>query len=233
MMTILPKTGPVRILLLILAVVVVLAVPYMFWGEQIERYWDSTNVVEYLRAQGPWAAIVGIALVCADLFVPMPGPAIMAGLGLIYGFLPGALLATLASFLSGFLAFTLCRAIGPRAAAWIASESEIKRLSGFFEHYGMWAIAVSRLLPWVPEILACVAGLSGMSVARFATGNFIGGVAVGFINAYFGSRGESDPETLAFVIALPYFLIPVFLFILARGFKTHKTKTDSQSEENT
>lgn len=231
MMSILPKKGPLRVLLLILVVVAVLAVPYIIWGEQIEDYWASTNVVEYLRAQGPWAAMVGVVMICADLFIPMPSPAIMAGLGLIYGFLPGALIASLASFLSGLLAFTLCRAIGPRAAAWIVSESEIKRLSGFFERYGIWAIAISRLLPWVPEILACVAGLSGMSIARFAAGNLIGGIAVGFINAYFGSRGEADPETLAFVIALPYFLIPIFLFILAKGFMTPTAKSDTPPEE--
>ena len=230
-MAILPKSGPLRILFLILVIVAVLAVPYFLWGEQIEDFWANTNVVEFLRAKGPWAAVVGVGLICADLFVPMPSGAIMAGLGLIYGFLPGALISIFASFLAGMIAYTLCRAIGPRAAAWITSEEEINRLSGFFEHSGMWAIAVSRLLPWIPEILACLAGLSGMSLARFATGNFIGSIAVGCINAYFGSRGEMDPETLAFVIALPYFLIPVFLFILARGFFTPKAKARAKTRD--
>lgn len=229
-MAILPKGGPLRILLLILAIIAVLAVPYMLWGEQVEEFWAKTNVVDYLRAQGPWAAIVGVGLICADLVVPMPGPAIMAALGLIYGFVPGALIAIFASFLVGMIAYTLCRAIGPRAAAWITSAGEIEKLSGFFERYGMWAIAVSRLLPWVPEILACLAGLSGMSLARFATGNLIGSIAVGVINAYFGSHGETDPETLAFVIALPYFLIPVFLFILAKGFLDPKAKAATPEE---
>lgn len=232
-MAVLPKSGPLRILFLIVAIVAVLAVPYFFWGDQIEEFWVKTNVVEYLRAQGPWAAVVGVALICGDLLVPMPSGAIMAALGLIYGFVPGALISIFASFLAGMIAYTLCRAIGPRAAAWIASEEEIERLSGFFEHSGMWAIAVSRLLPWVPEILACLAGLSGMSLVRFATGNLIGSIAVGCINAYFGSRGEMDPETLAFVIALPYFLIPVFLFILAKGFLTTKPKTVTSGETAT
>lgn len=215
-----------RILLLISIITAVLAVPYFIWGEQVEAAWEGANIVEYLRAQGPLAAVVGVGLVCMDLFVPMPSGAIMAALGLIYGFFLGGVISTFASFMAGLVGYTLCRAIGPRAAAWIASPAEIERLSGFFERTGMWAIAVSRLLPWIPEIIACLAGLSGMSFARFATGNLIGSIAVGFLNAYFGSRGEIDPETLAFVILLPYFLIPVFLFILARGFfTTAKAKT--------
>lgn len=227
-MAVLPQSGPVRILLLITVIVAVLAVPFFIWGEQVEAAWEGANIVEYLRAQGPWAAVVGVGLVSADLFVPMPSGAIMAALGLIYGFFLGGLIATFASFMAGLVGYTLCRAIGPRAAAWIASPGEIARLSGFFERTGMWAIAVSRLLPWIPEIIACLAGLSGMSFARFATGNLIGSIAVGFINAYFGSRGEADPETLAFVIVLPYFLIPVFLLLLAKGFlTTPKAKTDT------
>jgi len=227
-MNIIPKSGPLRILFLIFAIVAVLAVPYMIWGEEVEAAWEGENVLEYLRAQGPLAAVVGVGLVCADLFVPIPSPAVMAALGLIYGVLIGGLLSTFASFMAGLVGYTLCRAIGPRAAAWIASAGEMKRLSGFFERCGMWAIAVSRLLPWVPEIMTCLAGLSRMSFARFATGNLIGSVAVGFINAYFGSRGVADPETLAFVLLLPYLLIPVFLFILARGFLgAPKAKTDT------
>jgi membrane protein DedA with SNARE-associated domain len=140
-------------------------------------------------------------------------------------------ISVFASFLVAMLGYGLCRAIGPRAALWIAGPKEMEKLSGFFERCGMWGIAVSRLLPWVPEILACLAGLSRMSFPRFATGNLIGSVAVGFINAYFGSRGETDPETVAFVLVLPYIMIPIFLFILARGFmttspaKTAKTDT--------
>lgn len=231
-MAVIPGGGPLRILLLILVIVAVLAVPYILWGEQVEAAWEGANVVEYLRAQGPLAAIVAVGLVCADLFVPMPSGAIMAALGLIYGVVIGGLVATLASFMAGLVGYTLCRAIGPRAGAWIASAGEMERLGGFFERNGMWGIAVSRLLPWIPEILSCLAGLSRMSFARFATGNLIGSVAVGFINAYFGSRGEADPETLAFVIVLPYFLIPVFLFILARGFLTApRAKADAPPKE--
>jgi uncharacterized membrane protein YdjX (TVP38/TMEM64 family) len=230
-MAALPKSGPWRILLLVSVIVAVLSVPYMIWGPAVEAAWDRTNVLEYLRAQGPWAAVVGVGLICIDLFVPMPAGAIMAGLGLIYGVWLGGVIATFASFMAGLVGYTLCRAMGPRAAVWIASAEEIERLSGFFERYGMWAIAVSRLLPWVPEIIACLAGLSRMSFRRFAAGNLMGGVAVGFINAYFGSRGETDPETLAVVIVLPYVMIPVFLFILARGFlTTPKAKTAAPEE---
>ena len=228
-MAIFPKRGPWRIALLILAIMAVLAVPYMIWGERVEAFWEGANVLEYIRAQGPWAAVIAVGLIVADLFVPMPGPAIMAALGLIYGVWLGGLISVFAAFLVGLVGYTLCRVIGPRAAAWIAGPKELEMLRGLFERSGVWLIAVSRVLPWIPEILACLAGLSRMSFARFATGNLIGSILVGFLNAYFGSRGESDPETLAVVLVLPYIMIPIFLFFVVRGFRT-PAKTDMPKE---
>jgi uncharacterized membrane protein YdjX (TVP38/TMEM64 family) len=231
-MAIFPKSGPWRIALLITALVAVLSVPYMIWGERVEASWEGANVLEFIRAQGAWAAVVGVGLIVADLFVPIPTPAIMAALGLIYGFLPGGLISVFGSFMAGMVGYGLCRAIGPRAALWITGPKDMEKLSGFFERCGMWGIAVSRLMPWIPEILACLAGLSRMKLAPFAMGNLIGSVGVGFLNAYFGSRGETDPETLAVVLILPYVMIPIFLFVLAKGyFSKTPAKTDTPPYE--
>jgi uncharacterized membrane protein YdjX (TVP38/TMEM64 family) len=219
-MAIFPKSGPWRIALLILGLLAVLGVPYMIWGERVEAFWEGANVIEYIRAQGPWGAVVGVGLIVVDLFVPVPSPAIMAALGLIYGVWLGGAIATFASFMAGMVGYTLCRVIGPRAAAWIAGPKEMEMLRGLFERSGVWLIAFSRVLPWIPEVLACLAGLSRMSLARFSTGCLIGSVLVAFLNAYFGSRGESDPQTVAVVLVLPYIIIPIFLFFVLRGFKT-------------
>jgi uncharacterized membrane protein YdjX (TVP38/TMEM64 family) len=214
------KGSSLRIALLVLVILVVLAVPAVLLGDRFENQLDGAGALEFVRAQGPWGAAVGIGLIVADLVVPLPSPAVMAAMGLIYGPVLGGAVASLGSFLAGLVGYLLCRAIGPRAASWIAGPGQIERLSQFFERNGMWAIAVSRFLPAVPEILACLAGLTRMSFARFGTGNLIGSVLVGFINAYFGSRGETDPaSTVAVVMVAPYVALPIFLLVLARGRK--------------
>jgi len=207
-----------RLVLLIVMVLAVLAVPAVLLGERFEDQLSGTRALELVRAQGPWGAAVGIALIVADLVVPLPSPAIMAALGLIYGALLGGAIASFGSFLAALVGYVLCRAIGPRAASWIAGPTQIERLSAFFERNGMWAIAVSRFLPAVPEVLACLAGLTRMPFGRFCAGNLIGSVLVGFINAYFGARGETDPaSTVAVVVVAPYVALPIFLFVLSRA----------------
>jgi uncharacterized membrane protein YdjX (TVP38/TMEM64 family) len=220
------KGSLLRLVLLVLIVLAVLAVPAVLLGERFEDQLAGTKALEFVRAQGPWSAVVGIALIVSDLVVPLPSPAVMAAMGLIHGPLLGGAIASFGSFLAALVGYTLCRAIGPRAASWIAGPKQIERLSEFFERSGMWAIAVSRFLPAVPEVLACLAGLTRMPFARFCTGNLIGSVLVGFINAYFGARGETDPaSTVAVVVVAPYVALTIFLLVLARG---RRARTDAQ-----
>jgi uncharacterized membrane protein YdjX (TVP38/TMEM64 family) len=220
------KGSALRLVLLVFLVLAALAVPAVLIGDRFENQLDGAKALEFVRAQGPWSAAVGLGLIVADLVVPLPSPSIMAAMGLIYGPMLGGALASLGSFFAALVGYTLCRAIGPRAASWIAGPAQIERLSEFFERNGMGAIAVSRFLPAVPEVLACLAGLTRMPFARFCAGNLIGSVLVGFLNAYFGARGETDPaSTVAVVVVAPYLALPVFLFVLARG---RKARTESR-----
>lgn len=207
-----------RLVLLVLVILLVLAVPMMVFGERFEMMFDGERALTFVRAQGAWGGVVAIGMIMADLFIPLPAPAIMAALGLIYGTTLGGLLASLGSFAAASLGYALCRIIGPRAAGWIAGPAQIERLSGFFERYGLWAIALSRWMPAVPEVLACLAGLTRMPLGRFALGNFIGSVAVGFAYAYVGASGADDPSgalTIAFLA--PYLALPLFFIYLARS----------------
>lgn len=221
------KGSPLRLALLVLIVLAVLAVPTILFGDRFEKLLDGPRALEFIRAQGPWSGAVGVGLIVADLVIPMPSPAIMAALGLIYGPILGGVIASFGSFLAALVGYTLCRAIGPRAAGWIAGPRQIERVSEFFKRNGMWAIAVSRFIPAVPEVLACMAGLTRMPFGRFCAGNLIGSVLVGFLNAYFGARGEADPASaVAVVIVAPYVALPIFLFVLARGRKARSPVED-------
>jgi uncharacterized membrane protein YdjX (TVP38/TMEM64 family) len=188
----------------------------IIFGERFEVMLDGERALEFVRAQGPWGAVVGIGLIVVDLVVPVPTPAIMTALGLIYGPFVGGALASFGSFIAALIGYTLCRAIGPRAASWIAGKEEIERMSGFFDKYGLWAIALSRWAPALPEVLACLAGLSRMSFWRFSLGNLIGSAAVGFAYAGFGASGADNPAAaFGAAILLPYLALPIFFAWIA------------------
>jgi uncharacterized membrane protein YdjX (TVP38/TMEM64 family) len=219
-----------RIALLILAILLALAIPAWLVGDQFESMLSGEGVVSYLRGLGPWAGVAATSLMMMDLFIPIPAPAIMAALGLVYGAVVGGLIASAGNFAAAMLGYGLCRMIGPRAAAWIAGPAELERLTGFFDRYGMWSIALTRWAPAIPEILACLAGLTRMPLRQFVLGSALGSVAVGFAYAWLGATGEDDPgATLAALATLPYAALAIFMTYLAR----HRwTKRKSETGEN-
>ena len=56
---------------------------------------EANDAVLTLRTYGSWAWAVGIALIWADLVLPIPQTAVIAALGIIYGTLLGGLLGSL------------------------------------------------------------------------------------------------------------------------------------------
>lgn len=207
-----------RILGLMLAIVALFAIPFLIFGERIEEYLVPARIIDILRAHGVLAAIAGIAAISADLVIPTPAQAIMTAFGLVHGWLIGGLLATTGTFLAGTIAYWLSRLFGRRAAAYIAGERDMARLHRFFERFGFLAIICSRWIPIVPEVVSCLAGITGMPHARFILGNLIGSTTVGFFYAAFGHYYGDTPEfALTVALVVPVLLLPIFFFVVARS----------------
>ena len=68
---------------------------------------EASDAVLTLRKYGSWAWAVGIALIWADLVLPIQQTSVIAALGIIYGTLLGGLLGSLALITSGLLGYGL------------------------------------------------------------------------------------------------------------------------------
>ena len=77
---------------------------------------EANDAVLTLRNYGGWAWAVGIALIWADLVLPIPQTAVIAALGIIYGTWLGGLLGTFALITGGLLGYGLMRTAARRLA---------------------------------------------------------------------------------------------------------------------
>jgi uncharacterized membrane protein YdjX (TVP38/TMEM64 family) len=68
---------------------------------------EANDAVLVLRKYESWAWAVGIALIWADLVLPIPQTAVIAALGIIYGTLFGGLLGSLGLITGGLLGYGL------------------------------------------------------------------------------------------------------------------------------
>lgn len=131
---------------------------------------------------GPFG-VAGFALGYALLTLgPVPKAVMSAAAGLLFGWVPGALVVWVASLLGALAGFWLGRWLGRGAVDRIAG-TRMGRVDDLLARRGVAAVLAGRLMPVVPFTgINYVAGLSG---ARL--GHFMIGTAVGIVPGTLGS----------------------------------------------
>lgn len=207
-----------RLLVLFLALALLVIVPFLIWGEDFEEAMTRERVVEDFRAAGAWAWAVGVGLLLVDLFLPVLGTVVMSALGLVYGWFLGGVISAVGSIGAGLLAYGLARRLGRRAALWLAGEKGLAEGERLFQgETGGWIVALSRWMPVLPEVVACMAGLSRMPFSRFFAALCVGSVPMGFVFAWIGHAGESRPELAILLSAgLPPVIWGLFRWVYLR-----------------
>ena len=194
-----------RLLLLFLVLAALVIVPFLIWGGTFETVLSPEKLVAVFQSSRDWAWLAGLGLLVVDLFLPVLGTAVMSALGLVYGWFLGGLLSSLGSIGAGMLAYGLCYRLGRRAARWFAGEAGLEEGERLFRgELGGWLVALSRWMPVLPEVVACLAGIARMPVRRFFTALSAGSVPMGFVYAWIGHSGVQHPlVALAFSAGLP------------------------------
>jgi uncharacterized membrane protein YdjX (TVP38/TMEM64 family) len=203
-----------RLFFVVVCIVGLVTAPLLIWGDQIDEKLAGERGVALLRQYGAWAWIVAIGLIVSDLVLPVPAPAVMAALGIVYGPIVGGIIGASGSFLAGMTAYCGCRMIGPRAAQFLVGAENLSRLSRFFSRVGLWAVVLSRWMPLMPEVLACLAGLSRMHAGRFAAALGCGSFAMGMAFAALGTAYADRPVVGLLLSAL----LPLAAWPLVRRF---------------
>ena len=205
-----------RITLFIAGLFTILAFGFLLFHSEFDAWLAAEKGLEWLRGQGPLAGLLGAGLIASDLFLPVPASGLTAALGEIYGGFVGGLYASAGSLSGGFLAYGLVRLLGRRAALFIGGK-DLDRLQRFFEKKGAFAIATTRVVPLVPEILCSLAGLAPMPLKRFSIALASGSIPLSFVFSFYGSASESEPlKMLLIATAIPTCVFPFAWWLLLR-----------------
>lgn len=177
---------------------------------------DANDAVLSLRKHASWAWALGIALIWADLLLPIPQTAVIAALGIIYGTLLGGLLGSFGLITGGLLGYLLMLTAARRFVQRFVGPRSLHKMEILFDRGGAWAIVLTRSLPYsVPEAMVFLAGLAGMPMRKFTTALTIGSVPTAFAFAAIGA-GWADQPILALLVSyvLPILLLPIALHLM-------------------
>ena len=177
---------------------------------------EANDAVLALRAYKNWAWAVGIALIWADLVLPIPQTAVIGALGIIYGTLLGGVLGSVALITMGLIGYGLMRTSARRLVRRFVGNQSLEKVESLFARSGAWVIILTRSLPYsIPEAVVFLAGLARMPIGKFTTAMAIGSVPTAFAFAALGAGWADQPIiVLAVSYVLPLILLPIAFHLM-------------------
>jgi len=156
-------------------------------------------VERWMAHAGPGSAAVLVALLAADIFLPVPSSLVMVLSGAAFGVLWGSIFSLIGSIGGEWLGFELVRRYGTRASRRIVGDEDLVKMRAMMARHGAAAVFITRALPVVMETMSVVAGLSRMSRRSFLIASLAGTLPVAVVYAYAGAVSR---EVSSFVPAV-------------------------------
>jgi uncharacterized membrane protein YdjX (TVP38/TMEM64 family) len=188
---------------LVLALLAGLILPSLMLGEHptFSEAWVRDEIGQ-LGAFGPLAIVVIMTL--AIVVSPIPSGPIGVAAGAIYGTLWGGALTITGAFLGACIAFLAARYLGFDAIR----QSENRILKAIAAPRSQWSLMAivfaSRLIPFISfDAVSYAAGLTSLTLPRFALATLLGVVPVSFVLTAIGAglHGAEMSKPLLAVIA--------------------------------
>jgi uncharacterized membrane protein YdjX (TVP38/TMEM64 family) len=196
--------GMARQLLICIAVLALIIVPFVLAGERADRW--STDVLQASTGHPRLVAAIIVALLVADVLLPIPSSLISITGGVLLGFI-GGFLASLAGMTGGaMLAYWLGRSAGLWARRFVGSR-DADTFEAAFHRSGDWLVVASRPVPVLAESIPMLAGIAGMPFVRFSCLAVLANIGVSAVYAFVGAfAGGANSFLLAFAGAM---LVPL------------------------
>ncbi len=180
-----------------------------------------TDPSHLMNVRSVGAAIAGISLLIADVFLPVPSSLVMIANGLLFGVVLGVLLSLLGNLGAALLGFFIGRQGGPLLARFVP-PLERNRANDLLAQWGLLAIIVTRPVPLLAETTVIMAGASTMRWKPMILANLAGSLPISLLYALTGATAASfDNTILAFSLTL---LMAGLFWGLGRHFGTKTAK---------
>jgi uncharacterized membrane protein YdjX (TVP38/TMEM64 family) len=164
-----------------------LALFFLFESLHIPLFTDTSWVQSN---RGVSAALIGVALLIVDVFLPVPSSLVMVAHGALFGVWIGTLLSMVGQMGAALLGSAVGRAGGPLMERMVSAE-EKARADRFVRRWGALAIVVSRPIPLFAETVAIMAGVSRVPWPRVALAAALGSLPPALLYAITGAAANN------------------------------------------
>lgn len=109
-----------------------------------------------------------VLLLLTDLFIAVPTMTTITFAGYFLGFPNGAIASIIGLMLAGLTGYGLSRLFGDRLFAFLLKKKAARQeAKATFRQYSVIMVLLSRATPILPEVTACLAGMTNMKFSKF------------------------------------------------------------------
>jgi uncharacterized membrane protein YdjX (TVP38/TMEM64 family) len=144
-----------------------------------------------------------ILLLFADLFMAIPTLTVITLSGYFLGFQYGAIASLIGLILAGISGYGLSNILGERIFdVLLKKEKARQEAKETFRQHGVIMILLSRAMPILPEVTACLAGMTKMKFSKFILAWSISTIPYVLITSYAGSASSIENPKPAIYTAI-------------------------------
>lgn len=172
-------------LVLVAALLVAIIVPFLM----LEHWFETGGVawLEAVRARPGAAAAAIIALLCADVVLPVPSSIVGVFAGSVLGLVRGAVVLWLGLMAGAVFGYWLGARPGRGIAARVVGGRQVAALQRRFTVVGPLVLVLARGVPVLAEASVIAAGAAGMNFAAFGLATGAANVVVAMVYAGVGA----------------------------------------------
>jgi uncharacterized membrane protein YdjX (TVP38/TMEM64 family) len=157
-----------------------------------------------MRSAGVATALLGLGLLTADVFLPVPSSVVMVAHGALFGLVPGAALSLLGGVSAALVGFALGRR-GRGVVERVTTPAQRAEADRLLTRWGPWAVVSTRAVPVLAETVAVLAGTSPMRWSVLICAGAAGTAVPALLYAAVGANADTAPSmVLAVVLALVF-----------------------------
>ncbi len=178
---------------------------------------DLDGVRQTVAAWGWWAPLAFAAGYALWALLPAPKSLATATAGMLFGLVPGALVAWSGAMVGAVLAFGLSRLLGREQVDRLL-RGRLARADAALADHGFGSVLLARLVPVLPyTVINYGAGVTGIAFASYLAGSALGMIPGTIAYATLGAAGDTDPAITAVAVAALVLLTAGGWWVAARA----------------
>jgi uncharacterized membrane protein YdjX (TVP38/TMEM64 family) len=174
---------------------------------------NEEQIKDWVKQFGLGGPVVLILIMVVQMFLfVVPNIFVMMVAIVSYGPVWGALISFLGIFASSSVGFIIGKYLGPVTVNKIMSNSAQAKTKDFIQHYGVAAIAITRVSSLSNDSLSIVAGLLKMSYKKYILATLSGITPLIILLAVYGRNGKIL-NALAWIAGVSLVILIIYVIV--------------------